>query len=250
MRIVRHTAYIKQRKRQARLFAFLGFIILTSSLLIAWYPEFLIMAYIAMLAGFILFNMGMQQLGKWSRSPRNDQILDHQLKNLGERYVAVHYAPFGKHRIEHVLIHPGGLLVVTAREIDGTIQKRGARWSKKGSPFRRLFSFSGPQLGNPSFETDSSIEHVKAYLGQEQLELDVEGAVAFVHPSTELDIEDPDYPVLHGDELAGFIQGLPADPTFSNQERERLIGLLAGGEGVEQPQVAAPRRRPVKRRAA
>lgn len=250
MRIVRHKDYIKQRKRQARIFAFLGFIILTSSLLIAWYPDFLIMAYIAMLAGFILFNMGMQQLGKWSRNPRNDQLIDHQLKSLGDRYVTVHYADFGKQRVEHVVVHPGGLLVVTAREIDGTIEKRGARWRRKGGAFRRLFGFSGPQLGNPSFETDASVERVRAFLEQEQLELDVEGTIVFVHPNTELDVEDPDYPVLHGDELSGFVQGLPADATFSNQERDRVIELLAQGGDVEQPQQTSQRRRPVRRRAA
>jgi hypothetical protein len=250
MRIVRHNEFVRQRKRRARLFAFLGFIILSSSLLIAWYPTFLLVAYVAMLAGFILFNMGMQQVGKWTRNPRNDQIVDHHLKSLNDRFMVIHYAPFGKHRVEHVVIHPGGLLVVTAREIDGTIEKRGNRWHRKGGLFRRFFSFSGPQLGNPSYETEVTIGHIEAFLEQEQLEVDVEGAIVFVHPRAELEIEDPDYPVLHGEELAGFLQSLPADETFTNQERDRLIELLSAGENVEQPQQAVRRRRPVRRRAA
>ncbi|HVL22681.1 MAG TPA: nuclease-related domain-containing protein [Thermomicrobiales bacterium] len=250
MRIVRHNQFVKQRKRRARLFAFLGFLILTSSLLIAWYPSFLMLAYVAMLAGFILFNMGMQQVGKWTRNPRNDQIIDHHLKNLSDRFTIIHYAQFGKQRAEHVVVHPGGLLVVTAREIDGDISKKGNRWQRKGSMFRRFFSFSGPQLGNPSYETEAIIGNVEKFLEQEQLEVDVEGAIVFVHPKAELDIEDPDYPVLHGDELAGFLQGLPADVTFTNQERDRLVQLLAAGENVEQPKQAVGRRRPVRRRAA
>jgi len=250
MRIVRHNQFIKQRKRRARLFAFLGFIILTSSLLIAWYPDFLLLAYVAMLAGFILFNMGMQQVGKWTRNPRNDQIIDHHLKSLGDRFTVIHFAPFGKQRVEHVVVHPGGLLVVTAREIDGLIEKKGNRWRRKGGAFRRLFSFSGPQLGSPSYETEVTIGNIEKYLEQEQLEVDVEGAIVFLHPKAELDIEDPDYPVLHGDELAGFLQGLPADVTFTNQERDRLVGLLSAGQNIEQPAEASRRRRPVRRRAA
>jgi hypothetical protein len=250
MRIVRHNEFVKQRKRRARLFAFLGFLILTSSLLIAWYPSFLLLAYVAMLAGFILFNMGMQQVGKWTRNPRNDQIIDHQLKSLSDRFTVIHYALFGKQRAEHVVVHPGGLLVVTAREIDGDITKKGNRWQRKGGMFRRFFSFSGPQLGNPSYETEANIGNVEKFLEQEQLEVDVEGAIVFVHPKAELDIEDPDYPVLHGDELAGFLQSLPADVTFTNQERDRLIQLLAAGENVEQPKQTVGRRRPVRRRAA
>lgn len=250
MRIVRHNAYISQRKKRARLFSLLGFLLLSGSLLIAWYPDFLIMAYVAMLGGFVLFNMGMQQVGKWTRNPRNDQLLDHQMKQLSDRVTMIHYAPFGKHHIEHVVVHPGGLAILTAREIDGTIQKRGASWRRKGGLFRRLFSFSGPQLGNPSFETDTSAKHAAGFLAEQQMEVDITGAVVFLHPKTELDIEDPDYPVLHGDEVADFIRDLPADESFTREERDRLVELLSVGESVETPQVqkqGSRRPRPVRR---
>lgn len=252
MRIVRHNAHIKSQKKRARIFSLVGFLALTGSLLIAWYPEFLIYAYISMLGGFILFNMGMQQVGKWTRNPRNDQILDHHMKSLSDKVTLIHYASFGKKRVEHVAVHPGGLVVLTAREVDGKIEQHGSRWKKKGGLFRRMFSFSGPQLGNPSFETDAAVGTVEAYLAGQQLEVDVEGAVVFVHPKADLVIEEPDYPVLHGDEVDEFIRDLPVDETFTQKERDRLIELLSAGENVEMPQVqsSARRPRPVKRRAA
>lgn len=253
MRIVRHNAYISERKRRARLFSLFGFLLLSGSLLIAWYPDYLLVAYVAMLGGFILFNMGMQQLGKWTRNPRNDQILDHQMKNLSDRVTLIHYAPFGKHRIEHVAVHPGGLVVLTAREVDGTIKKRRSSWKRKGGLYRRLFSFSGPQVGNPSFETDANVRRAEEFLAENQMEVDVEGAIVFVHPRVELDIEDPDYPVLHGDEVDEFIRGLPPDESFTREERERIVELLSAGERVETPQVqkqGSRRPRPVKRVAA
>ena len=76
MRIIRHNGYIDSRKRRARWIAFLGFLMLTSTLWIALNPSMLIPAYIAMFIGFVIFNMGMQQVAKWSRNPRNDQFLD------------------------------------------------------------------------------------------------------------------------------------------------------------------------------
>lgn len=253
MRIVRHNAYISERKRRARIFSLFGFLLLSGSLLIAWYPDYLLVAYVAMLGGFILFNMGMQQLGKWTRNPRNDQILDHQMKNLSDRVTLIHYAPFGKHRIEHVAVHPGGLVVLTAREVDGTIKKRRSSWKRKGGLYRRLFSFSGPQVGNPSFETDANVRRAEEFLAENQMEVDVEGAIVFVHPRVELDIEDPDYPVLHGDEVDEFIRDLPPDESFTREERERIVELLSAGERVETPQVqkqGSRRPRPVKRVAA
>jgi hypothetical protein len=203
-----------------------------------------------MFAGFILFNIGMQQVGKWSRNPRNDQFLDALLRDkLSDRYALIHFAPIGKRNAEHLLWYPGGVLAITLRELDGTIIERGKRWTRKGMGLRRLISFSGPQLGNPSMETDEAVREVEAYLAERQMEFDVNGAIVFFHPEAELDIQDPDYPVLLGDELAGFVKDLEPDPSISQAEQSAFLDPLSEGEDVEVPQ-AQTRRRPVRRRTA
>lgn len=250
MRIVRHNGYINSRKRRARWIAFLGFLILTSTLWIALNPAMLLPAYVAMFAGFIIFNMGMQQVGKWSRNPRNDQFLDALLRDrLSDRYALLHFPPVGKRKAEHILLHPGGLLVITLREMDGRIMERGARWTRKGLGLRRLFSFSGPQLGSPSLDTEQAVKEAEAYLAEQQMEFDVNGAIVFFHPEVELDIEDPLYPVLHGDELIEFIKDLEPDPTITQAEQQAILEPLSEGEDVELPK-AQTRRRPVRRRTA
>ena len=230
--------------------AFAGFLILTSTLWIALNPSLLVPAYIAMFAGFIIFNFGMQQVGKWSRNPRNDQFLDALLRDkLSDKFVMVHFAPIGKRKAEHLLWHPGGLLSITLREIDGTIIERGRSWRRKGTGLRRILSFSGPQLGNPGVDTDEAIKEVEQYLEEQQLEFDVNGAIVFFHPEVELDIEDPEYPVLLGDELVEFVKNLEPDDSISPSERDTFLDPLKEGEDVEVPQVQG-RRRPVRRRAA
>lgn len=250
MRIVRHNGYINSRKRRARWIAFLGFLILTSTLWIALNPAMLLPAYVAMFAGFIIFNMGMQQVGKWSRNPRNDQFLDALLRDrLSDRYALLHFPPVGKRKAEHILLHPGGLLVITLREMDGRIVERGSRWTRKGLGLRRLFSFSGPQLGSPSLDTDQAVKEAEAYLAEQQMEFDVNGAIVFFHPEVELHIEDPLYPVLHGDELIEFIKDLEPDPSITQAEQQAILEPLSEGEDVELPK-AQTRRRPVRRRTA
>ena len=230
--------------------AFLGFLVLTSTLWIALNPSMLVPAYIAMFAGFILFNLGMQQVGKWSRNPRNDQFLDALLRDkLSDRYALIHFAPIGKRKAEHLLWYPGGLLAITLRELDGTIIERGKRWTRKGLGLRRLISFSGPQLGNPGMDTDAAVGEVEAYLAERQMEFDVNGTIVFFHPEVELDIQDPDYPVLLGDELAGFIRDLEPDPSITQAEQAAFLEPLTEGEDVEMPQVQT-RKRPVRRRTA
>lgn len=252
MQIVRHAQYIKDQKRRGRWLALVGFILLSGSLFVAWYPSLLIAAYVAMLAGFVMFNMGMQGIGKWSRDPRNDQLIDHRLKGLSDRNTVVHYARPGGKVVEHLLVYPGGVMVLTAKEIDGKISQRRQSWRKAGGAFRRMFSFSGPQLGNPSFETENAIKRVEGFLAENQLEADVNGAIVFVHPKAELDIEEPDFPVLHGEELEEFVREQPADPTFTEDERVRVVELFSAGQKVETPTVerASRRPRPVKRVAA
>lgn len=252
MQIVRHAQYIKDRKRRGRWLSLFGFLLLSGSLLIAWYPEFLMFAYVAMLAGFIMFNIGMQAVGKWSRDPRNDQILDHRMKGLSDRYTIVHYPTVGNKVVEHLLVYPGGVLVMTSRELDGKISQVRQSWKKSGSLFRRLFSFSGPQLGNPSFETENSIKRVEAFLAENQLEADVLGSVVFLNPRAELEVQEPDFPVLHGEEMEEFVRDLPVDDTFTDDERGRIVELLSEGGKVETPKVERTSRRPppVRRTAA
>ncbi len=249
MKIIRHDSYIAKRKRTSKLFALLGFLMLTGTLFLALLPNFLLPSYLLMLFGFVLFNIGMQQVGKWTRNPRNDQVLDFQLKALPDRFALVHYAPVGKRRLDHVLVHPGGALVITVKELDGVIEERKSRWRRKGSGLRRFLSFSGPQLGNPSIETDTAIGALESFLTEKQFEVEVEGVVVFIHPGVELNVEEPDFPVLHGEELPSFVTSLPADESLTAKDREQLVQLLRGGEIVVEP-VKATRRRPVKRRAA
>ena len=250
MRIIRHSTYIQQRKRRARILAILGFGVLTSTLFIALNPSLLLPAYVAMLLGFVTFNIGMQQIGRWSRNPRNDQVVDRNLDKLGDRYIVVHYPDIGGKRLEHLLIYPGGALVLTAKEIDGEVSVKGKNWRRKSKGLRRFLSFSGPQLGQPGSETDNAVANLEAFLEKQQMEIEVNGVIVFLHPLTELDVVEPEYPVLHADELANFVLGLDVDESFSRTERDQLIELLGKGADVHAPVTTSARRRPVKRKSA
>jgi hypothetical protein len=252
MRIVRDLDHVKQRKRIAKL-STLGGVLLFLSVLAATpflnnNMTLIWVTYIPLFGGLILFQFGTQQLAKWGRSPRNDELIDSQLRSLGEKYVLVHYATLGKRTVEHMLIHPGGVLTLTARELPGKIGYDG-RWRRLGGGFSRFFTRGGPQLGNPSADTDADVAAARGYLAEAQLEVEVDGAIVFLNPRVELEVEEPDYPVMNAEGLPGFVRALPVDPSLGPADRQALIGLLAKGEEVEQRQSVA-RRRPVKRRAA
>jgi hypothetical protein len=82
-----------------------------------------------------------------------------------------------------------------------------------------------------------------------QLEVDVDGAIVFLHPHIELEVAEPDYPVMNGEGLPAFVKTLPTDANLGQADRQALVGLLGTGAEVEQAQPET-RRRPVKRKAA
>jgi hypothetical protein len=151
--------------------------------------------------------------------------------------------------VEHALVHPGGILIITARDLPGGVTFRDGRWRKVGQGISRFFGMGGSFLGNPTSDTVVDIDAVKALLAEEQLPVDVDGVVAFLNPKVTLDVVEPDFPVTNADGLKPYIASLSANAPLQAADRQRVVDLLIGGGSFEAPQ-AAPTRRPVKRRAA
>jgi hypothetical protein len=251
MKVYRDVEYIKKRKRLATVTSIAGVALLGSAFWLASMggQSGVFIAYIPLVAGTIIFHLGMQQVGKWNRAQRNDVILDALLKDLGERFALVHYPRVGKRTVEHALVHPGGVLTITARDLPGGVAYRDGRWRKVGQGISRFFGMGGAFLGNPTSDTAADIDAVNALLAEEQSTVDVDGVVAFLNPRVTLDIVEPDFPVTNADGLKPYITSLPADSGLQAAERQRVVELLTRDGSYEAPQ-AAPTRRPVKRRAA
>jgi hypothetical protein len=254
MRIVRNVGHVNQKKRIARLSAFFGFLMLASTFALIFFPGYVAGAYVLLIIGFVLFNYGMQQLGKWSNTPRHvrdDLALDAQLNPFSDKFVMMHYVQIGKKIVEHLLISPSGIVVVSTRDLPGVVTVEGKRWRKKSGGLTRFFMFSGPQLGSPSADLDRDIKMVIDALEAAMLEVDVFGAVVFTSQAIELDAQDTEYPTMKLDHFADFVRTLPVDPTFKTNERDALVARFGGGAKLEETKPASVRRPvKVKRRAA
>jgi hypothetical protein len=253
MRVIRDVAYVKKRKRAATYTSIFGVALLAAAFWLSFSAgndsRAVLIAYLPLLAGTVIFHLGMQQVAQWNRTPRNDQVLDHLLRGLGERYVLIHFAPAGKRVVQHVLVHPGGLLAVVMRELDGKITHQNDRWRRGRSGFGRLFGLGGPQLGNPSYDATAEVGALQALVAEQGLAIECDAVIAFVNPRVELAIEEPDFPVVNAEGLEPYVRSLPADPAFTPADRQAVVALLAQGEVVEDAKPATSRR-PVKRRAA
>lgn len=251
MKVYRDLDYVRKRKRIAALSSIGGIALLGSAFWLASAAgqSGVFIAYVPLLAGTVLFHLGMQQVGKWNRPQRNDVVLDSLLKELGDRYALIHYAKVGKRTVEHSLVYPGGILAITTRELPGQVAYQNGRWRKIGQGLTRFFGMGGAFLGNPTSDAAADVQALNQRLADETLEADVDAVVSFINPEVKLDVAEPEYPVTNGDGLRPYIAALPSDSSLQSGERQRLVEILTRDGNFEVP-VSTPTRRPVKRKAA
>src|SRR3954451_20693010 len=99
MRLIRNTSYINAQKSRAKWVAFGGFLLFVIGFLTILVFKNPVFSYASIIPAYFLFIVGMQQLGKWTnspRKPRGDQLIDAALKNLPDKYTMVHYTRIEK----------------------------------------------------------------------------------------------------------------------------------------------------------
>ena len=239
MRLVRNNGFIRSRKRRARLTALGGFILLISSVGLTFYiPKLFVPGYAILILGFITFNMGMQQMTKWGRHPRPDEVLVDALRRLNDRFTLISFPAAGKGRPEHVLVYPGGLVVISTREVPGKIMVDGNSWRRSGgNKVWMLIGMSGPQLGNPTTENDGdqtilrSILETRGLAGGDA----IDGIVVFLNPRAELEVESSEITVVTTDGLLRAVRELSSETVLPTKDRELIVAALAEGDEVEGP---------------
>ena len=252
MKVYRDVTYVQKRKRMAIATSLVGVALLGSAFWMATGlgENAILIAYVPLLIGTVLFHLGMQQVGKWNRPQRNDVVLDTLLKDLGDRYALVHYGRAGNRTVEHALVYPGGVLGIVAREVPGGVKYEKGKWRKVSQGISRLFGMGGAQLGNPDGDAAKDTAALNTMLEQVSLPQDADAVIAFINSTVQLDVNEPEFPVTNGDGLRPYIAGLPASEDFRMAERDKVVAALTAEGTYEVPQVATARPRPVKRRAA
>ncbi len=235
MRVVRNIGLVKKRKRRGRIIVAAGLLLLLSSAL----PLFIggsaviIPAYIALGFGFILFIIGTQQTAKWSRRPRADEVLDLNAGRLNDRFTMIHYPELGRNSPEHVLVTPGGVSIITTKDVAGRVSLTGDKWQRPGASLMRFFNMGAPQLGNPSLENEMELDRVEAVFDAEDLPGDLEGVIVFLQDSAEIVMKDPEIDVIHVSELQDYARELGSDVHLSTTDRSRIVDALSRGTDIE-----------------
>jgi len=242
--VARNLEQVQSNKRLSRLKVLAGVLLFLIGAPISFLGNvtFLLVAYTAVIIGFILFNSGLQGVAKWGRKVRNDQLVDQELRRLSDRYTLVHYPRIGNRTLDHVLVHETGLVVMSSKEVIGRVEVRGTRYRKPGqSMIGRFIGMGGPQLGQPPVENGldrkALLEALAAAATERHWPTDVpvDGLIVFIAPRLVLNADDAaDPPAVKLAELLGWVQshtrGMPI--VLPNEVRQEMAEFLIATGGA------------------
>ncbi len=154
-----------------------------------------------------------------------EQVIPRMLQALPDSWTLVNGVPLPGARadVDHLLIGPGGVFAIEAKNHSGWVECAG---SSSGDAWG--YSRRGPngtmvegQIGNPSGQARWHASALARALRARGVDVSIEPVVVFTHPRVELHIEQPSVPVLPVAELLTFLERQPQ--SLGQRETSRAL---------------------------
>lgn len=193
-------------------FSLTGLLIMGGGLFMIWRPDLSAFALPTALGGLIVASIGTYIINRWVRPPLPDQVIEKALKRFDNRYLLLNYADLP---VRHLLLGPGGLLVVHAKRYEGIARYEAEKKRWKGNlSLVRLYlrGLTAEQLGDPTNSLEREIGRTRDWVetrltgGSEWLP--IKGLVLFVSPKTTVEGDSPPVPVATEETLRKQVRDL------------------------------------------
>jgi hypothetical protein len=208
MKVITNERLVKRNARIGQVATFSGLLVLVGGMVISFRnPNFASIAWLALLLGFALSQVGLYFGNRWGRHPRPDELLDQGLKGLSEQYSIYHYVT----PVAHLLVGPSGLWVIMPFYQAGKIVFEKNRYKQKGGGFmqRYLRIFGQEGLGRPELEASAEVAAIDKFIKKNIPDGEIKEpnvALVFVNEKAELEVEDAPLLTLPLKELKNTIR--------------------------------------------
>lgn len=234
MKIATNEKLINRNRRIAQIASIAGLVVLMGGFVISFRRQDLLQySFIALIAGFILSQIGIYFTNRWGRSPRPDELLDQALKGLDNSYAIYHFQT----PASHFLVGPAGLWVLMPRHQRGTISVYKDRWRHTGGGFVQAYLklFGQESLGRPDLEMQNEISNLKNFLQKrlaDESDLpEIQAALVFTSDKVEINIgedETPPAPTLYLNKLKEFVRKTAKTKPISLYKVQEIQRILNG----------------------
>jgi hypothetical protein len=230
MKIVKDVKKIRRNSIIGQVASLVGLAILAGGMYISFQnPENIGLAWLALLIGFTLSQVGIFFGNRWGRRPRPDEHLDSALKGMDDRHTLYHYAA----PTSHLLLGPSGIWVFLPRHQTGKIIYQKGRFKQKGGGilqgYLRLFAQEG--MGRPDLELEGEIDAVKRFIKKKLPETEmpeVQGVMVFTSEKAELEIEDAPILAVPAKKLKELVRKSAKEKALSPSTLQAIQEVLPG----------------------
>ena len=196
MKVITNDSLIKRNRLLGQIATISGLLVLVGGMFVSFrYPTFAGLAWITLLVGFALSQIGLYFGNRWGRHPRPDELIDQGLKGLNDQYSIYHYTT----PAAHLLVGPSGLWVIMPYYQVGKIVYEKGRWKQKGGGFmqRYLRLFAQEGIGRPDLEAPAEAEAITRFLKKRLSDENVpEAHTALVFTNEKAELEVDGAPIL------------------------------------------------------
>lgn len=231
MKVITNQKLIKRYNRLGKYLTIISLFVLGGGLVASFTPNYITWAFFALIAGFILSQLGIYFGSRWGRSPRPDERLTNALKGLADNYVLYHYVT----DVAHLLIGPAGNWVLLPYPQAGVItyDEKKNRWKQKGGNlYMKIFAQEG--LGRPDQDINAALKDARNYLvrATEGQEKPIQAVLVFTNPKAQVEAENAPFPAVSAEKLKDFIRRKAKENPASAEELKVLQKMLPG-EDIE-----------------
>ncbi len=230
MKVITNDRLIKRNSRIGQLATVAGLIVLIGGMFITFRnPSYASLAWLALLFGFILSQVGLYFSNRWGRHPRPDEAIDQGLKGLNDQYSIYHYSS----PASHLLVGPSGIWVLIPYFQAGKITYEKNRYRLKGGGFRQTYMriFGQEGLGRPDLEAAAEVQALDRYFKKNLPDTPVDAptvALVFLSQNAQLDVENAPLLTLPAKELKNTVRKAGKSKPLSPITITLINGLFAG----------------------
>jgi hypothetical protein len=198
MKIFTNDRLIRRNSRLGQFASIGGLLVLVGGMFVSFkYPNLVGIAWVALLIGFALSQLGLYYGNRWGRRPRPDEHLSLALKSLDDRHTIYHYLT----PVPHLLVGPSGIWVILPFHQIGKISFEKGRYKQKGGNifqrYLRLFAQEG--IGRPDLDGPSEAQVIQKFLKKALPDLELPEArpvLVFTSEKAELEFEETPIPTV------------------------------------------------------
>jgi hypothetical protein len=259
MKIFRNTSEIKKKEKLGRRITLIGlavlFIGLLASFTPSWFPPdspapnalirfvqlyWVYISFGALALGFLASNVGSYYINRFAprrwpgsnKIARPDELLAQGLKGFDDKYALFLWS---LPQSSYLLAGPSGILAFTLKGDKGKVSVSGDRWREKFSLGRILTGITREGVGNPGRELEQIKQSIRELLQKAaesgDISVDVndfpiDGAVVFINPQAELDLDNPTVPVMPVSNVKKFVRNRARAVKVSGPQLREVMHYL------------------------